>query len=599
MPRIGRYEILDELGRGFMGAVYKARDAQIGRAVAIKIILTAQLPPEEIAQYRERFRREAQAAGRMSHPGIVTIYDIAESEAGEPYIVMEYIEGSPLDRLFASGAERPPLGQALDWAQQVAEALDYAHSRGVVHRDVKPANILVTREGRTKIADFGIAKLAGTQLTQAGQLVGTPAFMSPEQFSGAAVDARTDLFSLGAVLYWMCTGEKPFAGDSVTTVSFKVVYTPPIPARNLNPTLPADLDNVLAKCLAKNPDDRYASCGKLGEDLERLQRGKPVAAPPAPGVSLGDTVAATPPRSERPVPIPSGSEPAGQSASRRARRSGSKPAASVSPAWAHRAAPAVASAAAWCAEKLVHAAARLGAWTWLAVSKLAVLLWKALRQLVLWLWIMLSWTAQQLGALLWWLALLLWSATKWIARSIVRLARRMPRKVAVPVAVVLFLLLVGGVVWLWLRLDSETSRGDAPPAAVTAAAPASRSERSERAEMSAAAMSRLLVVCDHNFRSARLQVFLGDQKILDNALRGHAEDYGPVHIIQGHLETSTTIPAGQHTLRVHVSSERDMYDEEGQISGAFAEAGSRIMQIEFGKGSALGVISRHLSLSWR
>ncbi len=134
MPRIGRYEILDELGRGFMGAVYKARDAQIGRAVAIKIILTAQLPPEEIAQYRERFRREAQAAGRMSHPGIVTIYDIAESEAGEPYIVMEYVEGSPLDRLFAPDAERPPLGQVLDWAQQVAEGLDYAHSRGVQPR---------------------------------------------------------------------------------------------------------------------------------------------------------------------------------------------------------------------------------------------------------------------------------------------------------------------------------------------------------------------------------------------------------------------------------------------------------------------------------
>ena len=193
MQQIGRFEILEELGRGSMGAVYKARDPRIDRIVAIKIILTAVLDPADLDQYRLRFQREAQAAGRMSHAGIVAIYDIAEDESGQPYLVMEFVEGTPLNKLIAPGKERLPLAKTLDLAAQVARALDYAHRRGVVHRDIKPANIMVTPEGVAKIADFGIAKLAGTQLTQAGQLVGTPAFMSPEQFSGAEVDGRSDL----------------------------------------------------------------------------------------------------------------------------------------------------------------------------------------------------------------------------------------------------------------------------------------------------------------------------------------------------------------------------------------------------------------------
>jgi serine/threonine-protein kinase len=281
--RIGRYEILAELGRGAMGAVYRARDPQIGRTVAIKRILTAHLPPDELPQYKQRFYREAQAAGQMSHPGIVTIHDIAEDEAGQPYLVMEFIEGTPLDKLLTPGAERLTLEQSLDIGIQMAEALDYAHRRGVVHRDVKPANILITAEGRAKIADFGIAKLAGMQLTTAGQMLGTPAFMSPEQFSGAALDGRSDLFSLGAMLYWMFTGEKPFAGDTLTAVSFKVVYTAPIPATQLNPSLPAALDAVLARCLAKNPGERYAAGRDLAADLRAVKEGRPVtAAPPVP-----------------------------------------------------------------------------------------------------------------------------------------------------------------------------------------------------------------------------------------------------------------------------------------------------------------------------
>jgi hypothetical protein len=283
MPEtIGRYQILEELGRGQMGAVYRARDPQIDRVVAIKVILTNRLSPEEVAQYKERFRREAQAAGRMSHPGIITIHDISEDTDGEPYLVMEFVEGTSLDRLLPAGAERWPMARTLDLIRQVALALDYAHQRGVVHRDIKPANILVTPEGRAKIADFGVAKMLGTQTTQSGNLIGTPAFMSPEQFSGSAVDARSDLFSLGSVLYWMCTGEKPFPGDTLTAVSFKVVYAAPLPANQLNTSLPADVVTLLDRCLAKNPGGRYASCAVLAADLDAIAAGQPIAEQPRP-----------------------------------------------------------------------------------------------------------------------------------------------------------------------------------------------------------------------------------------------------------------------------------------------------------------------------
>ena len=281
MPEtIGRYQILEELGRGQMGAVYRARDPQIDRVVAIKVILTQRLSPDELKQYKERFQREAQAAGRMSHPGIITVHDISEDDSGEPYLVMEFVEGTSLDRLLPAGAERWPLPRTLDLVKQVALALDYAHQRDVIHRDIKPANILVTPQGQAKIADFGVAKMLGTQTTQSGNLIGTPAFMSPEQFSGAAVDARSDLFSLGAVLYWMCTGEKPFPGDTLTAVSFKVVYAAPLPANQLNPSLPSSLVTALDRCLAKNPGGRYASCAALATDLEAIAAGRPIAGPP-------------------------------------------------------------------------------------------------------------------------------------------------------------------------------------------------------------------------------------------------------------------------------------------------------------------------------
>jgi class 3 adenylate cyclase/tRNA A-37 threonylcarbamoyl transferase component Bud32 len=280
--RIGRYEVVGELGRGAMGAVYKARDPQIGRTVAIKIILTANLSEEELEEYKQRFYREAQTAGQMSHSGIVTIYDVAEDEIGQPYLVMEFIEGKTLDKMLAppkSGKAEPRnLKQMLDIAYQVADALDYAHRRNVIHRDIKPANILVTAEGKAKIADFGIAKLAGTQMTHTGLLVGTPAFMAPEQITGGGADARSDIFSFGVMLYWMCTGQRPFAGKAITEVAYKVVHAEHVPARQLNAELPPGLDVILARCLAKKPEERYPSARDLAADLEALKHGQPVGA---------------------------------------------------------------------------------------------------------------------------------------------------------------------------------------------------------------------------------------------------------------------------------------------------------------------------------
>jgi class 3 adenylate cyclase/tRNA A-37 threonylcarbamoyl transferase component Bud32 len=300
--RISRYEILKELGRGAMGAVYMARDPQIERTVAIKVIQTGNLADDEFREYKQRFYREARAAGQMAHPGIVTIHDIGEDEAGHPFLVMEYVEGVPLEKLVAISTDESeskddtkqpavPLviqtNDALDVALQVAEALHYAHQRGVIHRDIKPANILITPESRAKILDFGVAQLAGTKVTQAGRLVGTPAFMSPEQFAGGTVDARSDIFSLGTVLYWMCTGQNPFAADTLTAVAYKVAQGQPPPPRKLNPTLPREIDIVLARCLAKDPDKRYPTGRALASDLEGVRLGRPISSSPGSAQQTG------------------------------------------------------------------------------------------------------------------------------------------------------------------------------------------------------------------------------------------------------------------------------------------------------------------------
>src|SRR5271155_3693511 len=267
--RFGRYEILSELGRGAMGVVYKARDPKINRVVAVKTVSLEGQPQEEEREYRERFFREAEAAGRLSHPGIVTIFDVGEEpETRAPYIVMEFVNGESLDKLLAKNGRKLPVETALHLALELGEALDCAHRQGVVHRDLKPANILMTEDGHAKIADFGVAKLNLSNQTLAGRALGTPAYMSPEQLNGYAVDGRSDLFSLGVILYTVLTGYRPFQGNSALTVSFKVVNRDPIPASLLETALPAGLDRIIGRAMAKDPGERYQRGAEMVLDIQ-------------------------------------------------------------------------------------------------------------------------------------------------------------------------------------------------------------------------------------------------------------------------------------------------------------------------------------------
>lgn len=275
MQKLGRYEILSELGRGAMGAVFLAHDPVIDRTVAIKTILASGLAPADHEAYRKRFFREAQAAGKLSHPGIVTIHDVGEEEQTQtPYIVMEFIDGKTLQQVADEAQGILPVDKTLELLKQVAEALNYAHAQGIVHRDIKPANILVTSEGRAKVTDFGVARLRTTQMTVAGELLGTPSFMSPEQFEGTRTDGRSDLFSLGIILYWMLTGQTPFAGEDLSEVMFRVVYKDPTPPTQLNPHLRSEFDHALRRALAKDPTNRYQSGKELAENLQDLLEGR-------------------------------------------------------------------------------------------------------------------------------------------------------------------------------------------------------------------------------------------------------------------------------------------------------------------------------------
>jgi serine/threonine-protein kinase len=269
MDRIGRYKIVGELGRGAMGVVYHAIDPNIGRPVAIKTIhFGGGRNSEEQNRLRERLFREARSAGILSHPGIVTIYDV-EQQGDLAYIAMEYVDGPTLDQVLSDARPIPP-ERMFSILGQTAVALDYAHQKGIVHRDIKPANIMIARDGTAKITDFGIAKItASDQLTMTGNIVGTPHYMSPEQVQGQPVDGRSDQFSLAVIAFEMLTGEKPYAGEHLTTVVYKIVAEEPAAPRRLNPTIGAAIESVLRKGLAKKPDARYAACQEFAGALEK------------------------------------------------------------------------------------------------------------------------------------------------------------------------------------------------------------------------------------------------------------------------------------------------------------------------------------------
>ena len=270
-PRfIGRYEILAQIGKGAMGVVYKARDPRIDRIVVLKTLRPDILDSEDAErEFLERFSREARAAGKLSHPSIVTVHDVdRDAVAGLEFIAMEYVAGASLQELLAAGG-RLPADQVVDVGMQVAEALDYAHGKGVIHRDIKPANLILREDGVVKITDFGIARLETSELTRTGEYVGTPHYMSPEQVIGEPVDGRSDQFALAIVLYQMLTGVRPFGGDNLTTITYKIVHEDPLPPSQLVKDVAPSVSAALLKGLAKEREDRYPDCRSFVGMLEQ------------------------------------------------------------------------------------------------------------------------------------------------------------------------------------------------------------------------------------------------------------------------------------------------------------------------------------------
>ena len=264
----GRYQILRKLGAGGMANVYLAEDQELGRRVAIKILNDRHANDE---QFVERFRREAKNAAALSHPNIVSIYDRGEAE-GTYYIAMEYLDGRSLKELILSRGDAP-IAVVVEYARQILSALKFAHRHGIVHRDIKPHNVLVDGEGRVKVTDFGIARAGASQMTEAGSIVGTAQYLSPEQARGADVDQRSDLYSLGVLMYEMLTGEVPFSGDTPVEIAMKHLSQTPAPPSTIRHDVPRDLDMVVMRTLAKSPDDRYQSADEMEADLDRVARG--------------------------------------------------------------------------------------------------------------------------------------------------------------------------------------------------------------------------------------------------------------------------------------------------------------------------------------
>ncbi len=265
---IGRYEITSEIGQGAMGVVYRANDPLLERTVAIKTI-SLELSKDEFEEFEKRFYREASSAGRLNHPNIVTIHDVGNTD-NIAYMAMEFLEGVEL-RDILDAEEALSLDRIVEIAAQVADGLAFAHEHEVVHRDIKPSNIMILKNGVAKITDFGIALIPSSSRTMAGMVLGSPKYMSPEQVVGQDLDGRSDIFSLGVVLYEMLTGKSPFSGDNISTIMYRILNEMPIAPKTIRPELPEAFDYILARALAKHPDERYENATKMAEDLRNYK----------------------------------------------------------------------------------------------------------------------------------------------------------------------------------------------------------------------------------------------------------------------------------------------------------------------------------------
>lgn len=522
--RFGRYEILAELGRGAMGVVYKARDPKINRIVAVKTISLAGQAPDEEKEYRERFFREAEAAGRLSHPGIVTIFDVGEEpETHAPYIVMEYVPGQTLDKLLLSRDDHKlPAEDALQLALEVAEALDCAHGQGVVHRDIKPANILLTKEGRAKIADFGVAKLNLANATASGRVFGTPAYMSPEQLNDEEIDGRSDLFSLGVILYTALTGYRPFQGNSMMTVAFKVVNRDPVPATVLDNELPPGLDYIISRAIAKDRSQRYQRGMEIVLDIQELQAGR--------------------------EPWSKAKEPVSNSPSQ---NSNEKTA----------------------SQRPLTVAPRRGISNKLQEQGFAINLLEKMRSSYFGsalLFIAVLFFAIRTGQFVW----SRHSSQKNPTKKIAVAGQQLPLGVAASSPAPQENQAAPGP-------RSDKSKGTTKSVAQRTTTRKASTRLTAPATHAAPAMLEIEV--DHNFSEAHLSIWVDDRLSFTHALEGKEKKRLVVfHHVQGHEFHAMQVPAGKHTLRVQVTP--DSSDEQaGTVQAEFASGSEKLLHIQFDK----------------
>jgi serine/threonine protein kinase len=537
---VGRYELLTELGRGAMGIVYLARDPKIDRLVALKTISLEGYGSAEVSAYRARLFHEAQAAGRLSHPRIVTIFDVGESsDTLTPYIVMEYVPGNSLEEVLSAKDGRLPLENALRITQELAEALDYAHARSIVHRDIKPSNIIIAEDGQPKITDFGIAKLNIPDSTRPGSVQGTPAYMSPEQWNGRPVDGRSDLFSLGVILYTLLTGHRPFQGNSIRTISFKVTNRDPVPATALNPELPPQLGHVAARAIARDPAQRYQTGRQMALDLQDLRAGI------APG-SKGDAALLKPGTEEDLL----------ASSNYRSFSSFSQNGCKIP-------IETVGSRGQGAPRSNVMSVQFSQPWQQLSIGFI---------------------TLGFLGLIF----VGLWLAIPVKTLAAHSIASDLGDRAAKATAMVSTG--ISGLESKVLPFDGTTSTNGRGPSRLGHQFSGNNSGIASNGQgwlvqpSQKVLFSTLQISVAHHFATANLAVFVDDKLSFEYPLRGAVRKHMIVlKDVQGYFSDTVQVAAGEHRIRVRVLSQEGAYDESGRVSGSFAPGRERILRIDFGK----------------